>query len=191
MTANLAADLSAIRPIERAIDWLSRWFDVPVTMGISLVVAVAALVPAAATWLEFDRTAVTSGEWWRVATGHFVHWNAEHLTWDLLVFVVVGAIYEKRSRVRFAITLSLATLLISAAAWWLLPQVESYRGLSGLDTAIFALLAVSAFRESWERRQWHVVALIGALMVGLAAKIGFETMTGATWFVDSSRAGFQ
>jgi rhomboid family GlyGly-CTERM serine protease len=191
MIANVVTVLSAGRATERAADWLSRRLDVWVTIGLSLLVVAAALVPAASTGLELDRTAVASGEWWRVVTGHFVHWNVEHLTWDLLVFVVVGAICERRSRVRFAITLSVAAMLISAAAWWLLPQVASYRGLSGLDTAIFALLAVSVFRESWERRQWHTVGLMSVLIAALAAKIGFEAMTGGTWFVDSSRGGFQ
>src|SRR4051794_31329612 len=130
MRADVAANSIDVREIGRAAGRLGRPLDVPVTMGTSLVCLIPAFFPKVVSWLEFDRSAVMAGGWWRVATGHLVHWNVDHLIWDLLVFAVLGAICERRGRTRLVVTLSVAAVLISAAAWWLLPQIASYRGLS-------------------------------------------------------------
>jgi len=191
MSVGLVTEWSATRSPERAAGWLGRWLDIPLTIGVSLFALGAAFAPRMGGWLEFNRSAVMAGEWWRILTGHFVHWNLDHLMWDLLVFVVLSAMCERRNQMRFVVTLSAAAVLISAATWWLLPDVASYRGLSGLDTAIFALLAVSNLQECWQRRQWLGVAVVSGLVVALAAKIGFEAVTGGTWFVDASRGGFR
>jgi len=132
-----------------------------------------------------------AGQPWRIVTGHLVHWNIEHLGWDLLVFAVLGTICERKGKLRFVVTLCAATLLIPVATLFLLPQLVSYRGLSGLDTAIFALLAATVIGESWQRREWHLLVLFSGLMAALAAKTGLELLTGATLFVDSTNAGFE
>jgi hypothetical protein len=66
---------------------------VPVTIAIALAaIAVAALNVNEA--LQFDRTSLAAGEVWRLATEHVTHWNAEHLQWDLLMFIVLGGACE-------------------------------------------------------------------------------------------------
>jgi len=43
---------------------------------------------------QYDRAALLRGEVWRLVTGHFVHWSLSHLVWDVLAFLILGAICE-------------------------------------------------------------------------------------------------
>jgi hypothetical protein len=77
---------------------------------------------------------------------------------------------------------------VSLAVWLLLPSLQIYRGLSGLDCALFALLAVLVLGEKSESRNFRrfVVLLFFILFL---AKIGIEAALGTTLFVDNSRSG--
>ncbi len=165
----------------------SRWYVTVVVAAASVVIA---LWPGAASLLEFDRTAVAAGEGWRVFSGHVTHFGLEHLMWDASVFVVLGVMCERRSRIATLVCLGIAMPLISAAVWLLLPEMASYRGLSGLDTALFALLGVMMLTENLRagRRGW--VAVIFLLLLAMVAKISWEFLTGGTIFVDSSSGQF-
>jgi len=168
-----------------------QWPDVGLTAWLTVLCLSIALLPNADSWFQFDRSAIAAGQWWRVVTGHFTHWNGEHLFWDLSVFAILGWICERNDRSRFVIGLSAATLLISLGGWVFLPTLQTYRGLSGLDTALFTLLAASALQANWREQQWGWVIAIAGLLAGLAAKIGFETLTDGALFVDTAGAGFQ
>ncbi len=170
---------------------LPHWSEVSLTLCLAAIAGVIALVPEAAALLQFDRHAVASGYWWQVFSGHFVHWNHEHLFWDLSVFVVLGSICECRDRRRYVLTLIAAGLSIPLVVWALVPGLQTYRGLSGLDTALFALLAIGIVQEKWRERQWTWMLLIGGLLAAFASKTGFELFTGGTIFVDANAANFQ
>src|SRR5262245_41482469 len=88
--------------------------------------------------LSFDRAAVANGEPWRLFTGHLTHWNWDHLVWDVLMFAVLGVLIESRSRAAFARVLFVSTAAISAAVWFFSANVTEYRGLSGIDSGLFA-----------------------------------------------------
>jgi hypothetical protein len=67
--------------------------------------------------------------------------------------------------------------------------MATYRGLSGIDSALFALLAVRVGRQSLSEKDWLKLSIAGIIAGGFAAKVGFEFVTGATLFVDSTAAG--
>ena len=98
--------------------------------------------PALAEALQYDRMAVLRGELWRIVTCHWTHWSLDHLLWDLAVFVGLGAACEQMNRSRYLICLAAATILIPLAVVIFLPDIETYRGLSGLDSALFSLLVI-------------------------------------------------
>ena len=81
-------------------------------------------------------------------------------------------------------------LAISAALWVALPGMELYRGLSGVDSALFILALTFVLREGYSQRDWRNIALAIVLGGAFCAKIAFEAATGMTLFVDSSGAGF-
>ena len=85
--------------------------------GASLALAVAAVlafvVAGAGEWLQLDRGGLEDGQVWRLFTGHFAHWSADHLWWDLAAFVVLAGFVESRSRGRMLGCVAVSSLAIS------------------------------------------------------------------------------
>jgi rhomboid family GlyGly-CTERM serine protease len=157
-----------------------------------LLVALAAavsLLPGAAAWLQYDRIALADGALWRVVTSHFVHWSAEHLFWDALALGVLGWICERENVGRFLACVAASAVLIPLALWIAEPQIAVYRGLSGIDSALFAMLAARITSEAISDKNWPRLALAGLVSTALAAKVGFELLTRGTLFVDCAAAG--
>jgi rhomboid family GlyGly-CTERM serine protease len=127
-----------------------------------------------ANLLQYDRAAILHGEVWRLVTGHFVHWSFAHLAWDLLAFIILGAICARR-RGLFAIVVIGTALIVSLFLLVACPEVAQYRGLSAIDSALWI---------------WSVF-IIGERRVGLAltllslflGKLMIESAGGAL-FVD-------
>jgi rhomboid family GlyGly-CTERM serine protease len=168
---------------------MGRMRQLPLASPVLVAFAVAAsLIPDAAGWLQYDRLAIADGQWWRIVTGHFVHWSGEHLFWDALALGVLGWLCERERAGRFVQCAALSVVFISAILWIAEPGMATYRGLSGIDSALFVMLAAQIMRDAIARRDWPQVGLAGVVALGFAAKVGFELATGATLFVDSTAA---
>ena len=170
--------------------WQRHGLPVVLLPSITLVCLVLAFWPSLCEPFQFDRTAFFSGQWWRLFTGHLVHWNREHLLWDLGVFMPLSVLCLRRGPVRWCVCLLAAAVLIPLSVLIWLPAMQGYRGLSGLDTALFALLAAILWRDGWSNREWLRLIVIGGLFSSLAVKTAVELFTGETLFVNCVAAGF-
>lgn len=142
----------------------------PGVVAIALVAAAAALAPAGA--LELQRGTL---ELHRLITCHFVHWTYEQLAWDGLAFAFLAVACARRNGAAFHATLLASAVTVPLAVLAFAPEVVAYRGLSGLASAMFALLLMlERHRLTWP------VAVCAVLF---AAKITFEAITGGTVFV--------
>lgn len=159
------------------------------SLFLALPAAAIAAVPPLAARLELDRTAVGGGEWWRLLSGHWTHWSIDHLAWDGVVFLVLAVVAERISRTRLLASVAGSAVLCSLAVWWLLPSVAVYRGLSGIDSALFVLVCVTLVRDAGTRAPAARRVIPVLLLTGFLGKIAFETMTGTTVFVDSVSTG--
>jgi rhomboid family GlyGly-CTERM serine protease len=160
------------------------------TWCVALIAIAVYFVPGAADLLQYHRQAMAEGQWWRHFTGFVTHWNAEHLFWDVLMFVVLGCMVESQSRWRMiGLCLGSATA-ISGFTWCARTDVSVCRGLSGIDTALFTYVAVMILLHAVTRRQWTRCFVSGLLLAGFGGKLLFEAVTGSTLFVNSDRAGF-
>jgi rhomboid family GlyGly-CTERM serine protease len=161
----------------------------------SLLLALPAVLlyrlPELTAWATFDRAATAAGELWRPITGHWAHWSAEHLGWDLLVFAVGGGALELRGkRHAFLACTVLSVLLISAGVWVLRPELDEYRGLSGIDCALVTLVAVDLLRQSIRDRRRGLSLALAGLLVAYLGKVIFELATGQTLFVATGEGLF-
>ncbi|MFP6767029.1 MAG: rhombosortase [Planctomycetaceae bacterium] len=161
--------------------------------GVSLLIALASVVicflePLARN-LQYDPAAIASGELWRIVTCHLTHWSLDHLFWDVLVFVVAGAICEQENRSRFLACLGISAVAIPLAVWIVQPDLVFYRGLSGIDSALFILMAVTALGDAIRKRDLGWAIAVGLLSIGFIGKTIYEFTTGDTLFVDSQTAG--
>ena len=152
---------------------------------LGALAVVVYLIPALSEALQYDRQAVLRGELWRIVTCHWTHWSLDHLLWDLAVFVGLGAACEQMNASRYLVCLSATAILIPLAVVILLPDMETYRGLSGLDSALFVLLAAPILAEKLKERSWGWVTLGVGFFVGFLLKTAYELATGAAVFVSS------
>jgi rhomboid family GlyGly-CTERM serine protease len=160
------------------------------TLTVGALTLLIAACPAASELLQFSRARFVAGEFWRLASCHLTHWNWEHLQWDLLMFVVLGAICEMRNSGRMVWCVLAAATCVSLLVLGLFPDIETYRGLSGVDTALFTLLAIDLLREAWVERRRTLAIVVGGALIGFAAKTAYEAVAGCALFVDQQQAGF-
>jgi len=112
---------------------LRRWSWL--SLLASLIGLMANALPAQHL-LAFTAEGMHRGQWWRLWTGHFVHYGSAHFWGDWLAFVVWAALVEAESRRVFALTLLVGAPLLSLLLVVACPSLGEYRGLSGIDTAL-------------------------------------------------------
>ena len=178
-------------PIPKAqltFDWFSKNISTVLTVCMAIASIVIATNAEVAELLQYDRSAISAGQWWRLLTGHLTHWNKDHLFWNVLMFAVLGAMIKNGQQWR-AIVLGSA-IAISAVLWFCYPEIETYRGLSGIDTALFVVAIAELLKRALHKRDWLIAGLTSSAALGLFVKLAYEATTGHCLFVNDSNAGF-
>ncbi|MEN8190094.1 MAG: rhombosortase [Thermodesulfobacteriota bacterium] len=137
-------------------------------------------------YLQYARPAILSGDLWRLITAHLCHWSFDHLFWDFLVFVVLGSVCELRWPGSYLKTLFLSAVLISSALLFFEKEMITYRGLSGIDSALFCLVCGKLFIHSVRTANRTGIILTAALFALLLAKSGYEATASHTLFVTAT-----
>ena len=150
---------------------------------VPVVSLLVLLVPGAGAWCEAERVRLAEGELWRLAGAHLAHYSSAHWLLDALVFLVLALECERRAAVRTRLALAGAALVIPAGVLAFQPELARYRGLSGLDSALFGLLLALELRAGGSRR-----ALVAGVL--FLAKVAWELATGRALFLDSQSLGF-
>jgi rhomboid family GlyGly-CTERM serine protease len=163
-----------------------------ITLSLALAAAALSLPHAAplAALLDYERLPLLGGRFYNLFTCHLTHWSLDHMLWDVAVFAVLGLICELRMRDRFLGCLLIAAVAIPLAIHVFQPDLQTYRGLSGIDSALFALLATSLLQDKIREHNWTAAASIATLCLAFIAKIIIEYATGATLFVNAPSSGF-
>jgi rhomboid family GlyGly-CTERM serine protease len=160
--------------------------------GASLLLSSFALLlwlqPNLAPWCEWNRA--ESWQAWRWLTGHFCHWSNEHFLWDVAVFLLLGMLCERRARNGFLLCLGVAAPLITGAVHWALPDINSYRGLSGLDSALFGWLVAQLLTDAASARNRMLAIATTVFACLFVGKLAFEWTTGSTFFVSNATSCF-
>lgn len=162
---------------------------IPESKGISLCLPVVTLLlvgaavaiagsPTLSSWLVYDRSAILSGQIWRMFTGHWVHFSSSHLVCDCLALGIAGGIIETQKLRNFGWLCLLSPWLISGVLLIFEPQMQWFGGLSALATSAVVYLALCGLHDS---APWCWVCL--ALLLGIVDKIAFEITTGRMIFV--------
>jgi|GEM_PF-880375 len=166
---------------------LARIFRLPLlTLTVAACTLLVQALPSWVDLLEYRRTAVTGGELYRLLGGHLTHWSWKHLGYDLAAFLILGVAVERRSRLRWGLCVVGTALASSSLLWVLRPEIAAYRGLSAIDSALFAAFAVELAAEAWRSRgsDTSPVSRLAALALPglLVAKMLYETVTGTALF---------
>ncbi len=157
----------------------------PLTLTFSGLTLILFFCPSLALSLElqFDSVSLLNPLPWFGC--HLLHWSFEHLLWDLGMFAVTGYLCERACRRVYLGTLGLAVVAIPSVVAWYHPELSTYRGLSGIDTALFALLISKAWLQSGPgtepARFWGCLGL----WLTMFGKSLFELTTGEVLFVNA------
>ncbi len=165
------------------IDYLKT---IPLTISISLLAILAFAFPQFLIGLEYGTHVSPIDQIVSLFGCHLLHWSSEHLFWDLGMFALLGAICERISRRTFAVVLVLSAVFIPPLVGIYEPAVETYRGLSGLDTAIFGMAVVHFLIEKLRERDKTGSFINLGLLIGMVGKIVHEMISGSTIFVEST-----
>lgn len=155
----------------------------PVTLLGTMAALLVFFVPGASELFQLDFAAVAGGEFWRVVTGHWTHFDSSHLFWDVLMFAGLSAACEANAGKWYAGLLVVMGLVVSSGVAVCCPEISVYRGLSGLDTGLFCWLVADRIVRAARERELAVLAGGAILALALLAKLGFEWKTGETLFV--------
>ncbi len=164
----------------------------PWTFGLSLVIVLMNLGTVTTSegffkellvTLDFDREAIAQGEVWRLLTGNLVHWSFEHFALDLVAFLFVGILFERRIGSVYPMMLLISGLAVGCSIYLFSPSIEFYRGLSGVDSGQFAVAVLSEGLRSKSKAQLAFPLLLG---IGLILKLAYECFTGELLFSTGS-----
>lgn len=137
----------------------------------ALPATLLACTPAHHGFLLLARDAVETGEIWRLWSGHWIHFSASHLLWNLIVLLAAGTWLEHvRPGLLLRHTIAAAPL-IGIAVLVFEPGLQTYGGLSGLATGIVVLLGLNQLRTQ-DASRW--------LWIGLLVLVAVKTTSDAT-----------
>ncbi len=137
--------------------------------------AVALLVQLNPVWrdaLVYDRAALQRGEWWRLWSGHLVHFGWPHFIADAGLFIILGGLLEHRHPWFSRVGLVVMPLFISMAIHRFEPDMLRYGGLSAVDLGLLLYLAGQGWQRDWSDWFWPAVL---AIYVG---EVIFESVQG-------------
>jgi rhomboid family GlyGly-CTERM serine protease len=163
--------------------WLARRLH-----GIFILVALVTLViQCRSGWrpsLLYDRAAIADGQWWRLWTGHLVHFGWPHWVADTGLFVILGFILGRTQSRWFPVVLFLLPAAISAAVYFFSPGMVRYGGLSAVDLALLLFVAGQGWQHNWKDWFWPAVLAVYVGEIVLEATVGHGRGGGMIRFDD-------
>lgn len=165
MSLSQSSDAANRSILRRSTGWL-----VPLVL---VAFSLMSLLPGASAQqlLRYHRADIAAGEFWRLATGHFVHLGTTHLLLNVTGLVIVWFLIGTGfSQLGWAFITALSLVLIDLGFWLLEPGLQWYVGMSGLLHALLVAGIISRVRE----------APVESTALGLvvAAKITWEQIAG-------------
>ena len=143
------------------------------TLLVGAAAGACLALPQFSDTLLFRRAELAGGEYWRLWTGHLVHFGWRHLVADLAVFLAAGIWLESFARWTTRGFLVLAPAAISMFLYFADPQLTFYGGLSGVAVGLLVLLALVQLRRDKLAPRWIWVGVL----VLVAVKVALEAFT--------------
>jgi rhomboid family GlyGly-CTERM serine protease len=128
--------------------------------------------------LRYDRSALASGQWWRLLTAHVAHLDLRHALLNVVGLALVWALFARDYSPKAWLAIVLGAIAAIDAGLWLGDStVQWYVGSSGALHGALAAGVVAHVRKG-ERDGWLLAAV-------LAVKLLYEQTVGALPFSGS------
>ena len=137
-------------------------------------------------FLPHDRTVLANRELWRLLTVHFKHWSFDHCLWFAVTFIALGSICEQLNRKGFILSLVASAIIIPVVGWFADPDMQFYRGLSGICSSIFVAGSILMIRKALaeKNRAQAILPAVGGIL--FCIKILYEFISAQTVYVHSN-----
>jgi rhomboid family GlyGly-CTERM serine protease len=155
-------------------------------LGVTIAATVIQLHGAWRPALIYDRGAIADGEWWRLWTGHLVHFGWPHFVADAGLFLILGRLLEWQHPWLSRFALVAMPLVISGALYWFDPAMIRYAGLSAINLGLLVFLACQGWQRNWFDWFWPAVLAIYVAEIVLEATVGHGHGGGMIQFDDGS-----
>jgi len=121
---------------------------------------------AARIALRYERSGIAAGEFWRLASAHWVHLDLRHALLNAAGLALVWALFAREYRPAHWLLIVLASMLaIDAGLWFGSPQVEWYVGASGWLHGAMAAGALALLRRREGIGVVFALLLAGKLLI--------------------------
>ncbi len=144
-------------------------------LALSGVTLIPLIFPEIAPMLELRME--SPAEWsllYRCFTAHFVHFTPVHFFYDAVVFLLLGWQVCREEKREFLPLILFSSFVISLCVWIGCRELYCYRGLSGIDCALFGWVAM---RHLPRKR-----GIVLVLLAGFCLKTVWECATGMALF---------
>lgn len=131
-----------------------------VFLAVGAAASIIQLHPAWRGALIYDRAAVARGEWWRIWTGHLVHFGWPHFVADTGLFLILGRLLERPYPFLSRFALAVMPAVISLSLYWFDPGMPRYGGLSAVNLGLLVFLACLGWQKNWVDWFWPAVLAI-------------------------------
>lgn len=144
--------------------------------GLAVALAVLGVAQVAGgphgEWLRYSRTEIQGGAYWRLLTGHLVHFDMAHATLNVAGLILLWLLFVADARARqWACVACVSAVSISTALWCYHPEIAWYLGLSGVLHGVWAAASVHALTR------WRLEAIVSGAL--LCCKLLIESRFGA------------
>lgn len=133
----------------------------------------------------YDRDLVMSGQVWRLATCHLVHFSLSHLFCNLCG-LFLSSWYACRSGYgKIGVVILSAAVAISGSILVIEPEMTRYGGLSGIVNALIVFVACSGMLDRTGERWWWL-----AVLAACCGSTLYEVVTARTSLVSVADTPF-
>ncbi len=110
--------------------------------------------------LFYDRTAIAHGEWWRLWTGHLVHFGWPHFAIDTGLFLILGWLLESAQPALARLSLIALPVFISSCLFCYDPTLLRFGGLSAVNHGLLLYLIGQRWQQNRTGWFWPAVLFV-------------------------------
>ncbi len=139
---------------------LRHWPWLWLCLAVAAATLCLQLIPDSRARFIYDRAALAGGDWWRIWTGHLIHFGWPHWIADVGLWLILGFVLATRHPVFSYLAVALMPPFISAIIFWAEPDMLRYGGLSAVNLGLLLYLALQGWRRQWTDWFWPAVLLV-------------------------------
>ncbi len=137
----------------------------PPALALLSVVTVLLLGQVFSHTFEYQRASILNGEYWRIVSGHFTHTQWSHLLLNGLgLALILKLFYPIYSPLYWSLGGSFCLIGIGLSFLLFSPELEWYRGLSGLLHGLLMMAMIGEISRGKRLYYLGLLALVGKVI---------------------------